>query len=229
MTKRIRSKNYQKASVSVSSEKKEVTLTEAVELAKKGSYAKFRASLELHLNLNIDPKKTDQKINFTTTLPFSTGKTKRVVVITNPEKQSEAEKAGADEVGGKELIERIAQGWLGFDALVASPDMMSELASVARILGPKGLMPNPKNGTVSMDVATAVGNLKKGQMTIKMGDDPALHLVVGNDEQKTAEVVANIEHIMTLLNANRPAKLKGNLIKSAFLAPTMGPSFKLSL
>lgn len=207
----------------------EYSVQEAVALTQKGSYAKFRASLDLTINLGIDATKNEQRVNLTTTLPYSTGKVKRIIAIVNPDKKDSAQKAGALEAGGSDLIEKIKGGWLEFDVVVATPDLMPELAKVAKILGPKGLMPNPKTGTVTPDPAQAIKNLQQGQMNIRSGESNILHLVVGNDQQKPEEVTANIQHLLDLLNNNRPAKIKGQFIKSAFLSPTMGPSFRLTL
>ncbi len=222
-----RSKKYQK--LANANQGTTHAIPAAVELTQNNSYSVFVGRVELHLNVNIDPSKSDQRINFNTTLPYPTGKEVKVAVLTSPEKQAEAQKAGAAIVGGEELISAIKKGVLGFDILIATPEHMPKLAEVAAILGPKGLMPNPKNNTVTDKLTNTIADIKKGQINIRLGEKTTLHLVVGSVNQAKEEVVANIEHVIKQLNQNKPAKIKGKLIKSAYLAPTMGPSCKLDL
>ncbi|OGC59222.1 50S ribosomal protein L1 [candidate division WWE3 bacterium RIFCSPLOWO2_01_FULL_42_11] len=225
---KTRSDKYKK-SVTKSDKKESYSVKEAVEFAQKSSYSKFPGSLDLVVNLNIDPTKNDQRINVITSLPFQTGKAKRILVLCAPDSQAEAKKAGADEVMGVEGIAKIEGGYLDFDILIATPDMMVELAKIAKILGPKGLMPNPKNNTVTTSLATAIGSHKKGQLSLKMKEAPMIQTQVGKVDQDPSEVSQNIQHVIEIIRANKPTKVKGILIKSVFLAPTMGPSFKLSI
>lgn len=225
---KIRSPKYNK-SLTISDKKDSYSVKEAVEFAQKASYSKFPGTLDLTINLNIDPTKNDQRINVITNLPFQTGKAKRILVLCAPDAQTEAKKAGADEVMGVEGIAKIEGGYLDFDILIATPDMMVELAKIAKILGPKGLMPNPKNNTVTTNLSAAIAGHKKGQLSLKMKEAPMIQTQVGKVDQDAQEVSQNIQHVIEIIRANKPTKVKGILIKSAFLAPTMGPSFKLSI
>ena len=225
---KARSKRYQ-AALKLIDQDRDYPIAEGIDAIKSTSFAKFDGSVELHVNLGIDPQKAEQKINLTTTLPHSTGRTVRVIAIAKGDDARAAEKAGADAFGGVELIEKISDGWLEFDAVVATPDLMPEVAKIARILGPKGLMPSPKNETVSADVATAVENLKKGQLTLKSGEEAVLHVAVGKVSQDTAEIAENITHVLKLLTSNKPSGMKNELILSVYVAPTMGPSARLAL
>lgn len=205
-------------------------LQEAVALAQKASFSKFDGSVELHVNLGLDPKKTEQRVSVTTTLPHATGKKITIAVMAEGEHAEAAEAAGADIVGGKDLLDKFESGWVGFDVLVATPDMMPILAKVAKILGPKGLMPSPKNNTVTTDVAKTIANLRAGQLSFKTTDKEAvIHVAIGKCSMDTEKLAENAMHILKTIKDAKPAKVKGAYLKSAFLSPTMGPSIRLSL
>ena len=182
------------------------SVEEAVDLVKKTAKAKFDESVEIHIRLGIDPKQSDQIVRGTVLLPNGIGKTRSVVVIAKGEKQIEAEKAGADKVGSTDIVEEISKGWLGFDVLVATPDCMKDLSKVAKILGPKGLMPNPKSGTVTFDIGKTVQELKKGKVAYKNDSFGIIHCLVGKVSFQKA----------------KPSSAKGQYIKSISISSTMG-------
>lgn len=199
------------------------TLDEATELVKQAAKAKFDESVELHIKLGIDPKQSDQIVRGTVTLPHGIGKTRKVAVITKGEKQSEAKEAGADLVGGDDLIEDISKGAIDFDILVATPDIMKDLSKVAKILGPKGLMPNPKAGTVTFEVGNTVKELKKGRVEYKNDSYGIIHCAVGKvsfDKEKLAE---NIKTLFEAVSKSKPSASKGQYIRSVSISSTMGP------
>ncbi|AKL98176.1 50S ribosomal protein L1 [Endomicrobium proavitum] len=202
---------------------KEYQLDQAVDLVKQTAKAKFDETVELHIKLGIDPKQSDQIIRGTVTLPHGIGKTRKVAVIAKGEKQKEAQTAGADTVGSDELIEEIAKGVLNFDILVATPDVMKDLSKVAKILGPKGLMPNPKSGTVTFEIAKAVSELKKGRVEYKNDSYGIIHVPVGKvsfDKEKLSE---NIKALYEAVVKAKPSSSKGVYIKSVSISSTMGP------
>lgn len=206
---------------------KSYSVEEAVKFIKENKSAKFDESVEIHIKTGIDPKKGDQQVRGTVVLTHGTGKSKKIAVITSTS-AAEAEGAGADIVGGEELIEKMSKK-ISFDILVATPEMMPKLAKVAKILGPKGLMPNPKTETVTTKIKETVEALKKGKAAFKNDDTGNIHQVVGKvsfDETKLAE---NIKAFLDSVNKNKPAGLKGKLISSATLCSTMGPGIKISL
>jgi len=223
------SKRYQGA-VALIDKKKAYPIAEAIDLAKKTSGVKFDASLEVHVKLNINTKKTDQQIRNTVILPNGTGKNLKVAVVSTIGDQLRAAKeAGADITGDQELISGIKDGKIVFDVLVATPEAMKLLAPIAKILGPKGLMPNPKDGTVAANAAEAVANLKKGKVSYKNDDSGNLHVMIGKlsfDNEKLAE---NFKALMDSVLKTKPAGAKGNFITSINLATTMGPGIKVSL
>ncbi|MCL2390627.1 MAG: 50S ribosomal protein L1 [Endomicrobia bacterium] len=202
---------------------KTYSLAEATDLVKQTAKAKFDETVELHIKLGIDPKQSDQIVRGTVLLPNGTGKTKRVAVIAKGEKQKEAETAGADSVGSEDLIEEISKGKLDFDVLVATPDVMKDLSKVAKILGPKGLMPNPKSGTVTFEIAKTVAELKKGRVEYKNDAYGIIHCPVGKasfDKEKLAE---NIRALFEAVSKAKPSSSKGQYIKSVSISSTMGP------
>jgi len=202
---------------------KEYPLAEAVELVKKAAKAKFDETVELHIKLGIDPKQSDQTVRGTVTLPNGIGKTRKVAALTKGEKQKEAQNAGADKVGAEDLIEEISKGVLDFDVLVATPDVMKDLSKVAKILGPKGLMPNPKAGTVTFEIGTAVSELKKGRVEYKNDAYGIIHVPVGKvsfDKEKLAE---NIKTLFEVVLKAKPSSSKGQYIRSVSVSSTMGP------
>lgn len=199
------------------------TLEEAVELVKKTSTVKFDATIEISFNLNVDPKQADQQLRGTLALPHGNGKTKVVLAITN--KVEEALAAGADFAGGKEMIEKIkTNNWFGYDVIVATPDMMGELGKLGKLLGPKGLMPNPKTGTVSMDIAKAVKEIKAGKIEYRVDKDGNMHLSVARVSFTSQDILDNLKLVIDTIIKVRPAAVKGGYIKNVVLHTTMGPA-----
>lgn len=202
-------------------------LGDAVALVKKCATAKFDESIELHVRLGIDPKQSDQQVRGVVNLPHGTGKTKRVAVLAKGEKQKEALVAGADAVGSEDLIERISKGFMDFDVLVATPDIMRDVTKLGKLLGPRGLMPNPKSGTVTFDISRTVQELKKGRVEFKADDSGIVHLAIGKASFPQAHLAANAQMVLDAIEKARPAAAKGVYVKSAALASTMGPGIRL--
>jgi len=202
---------------------KKYTVKEAVHLVKEISSAKFDESVELHVRLGIDPKQTDQHIRGTVVLPHGTGKSKRVAVVAKGEKMKEAENAGADFVGAADLIEKIQKGWMDFDVLVATPDIMKDLSRLGKLLGPRGLMPNPKVGTVTFDISRTVQELKKGRIEFKNDAFGIVHAAVGKVSFSEEQLAENTQALISSLSAARPSGTKGVYIRSITVASTMGP------
>lgn len=202
---------------------KTYSLTEATGLVKQTAKAKFDETVELHIKLGIDPKQSDQIVRGTVTLPNGIGKTRKVAVIAKGEKQMEAQKAGADIVGSEDLIEDISKGTIDFDILVATPDVMKDLSKVAKILGPKGLMPNPKSGTVTFEVGTAVSELKKGRVEYKNDSFGIIHCPVGKVSFDAEKLAENIKTLFEAVSKAKPSSSKGQYIKSVSISSTMGP------
>ncbi len=217
-----RSKGYRKAAEQIDRTRL-YTPAEAVRLAKETSTVKFDATVEVAMRLGVDPRKADQMVRGTVNLPHGTGKTARVLVFAAGERAEQARAAGADYVGDDDLVERIQQGFLDFDAVVATPDMMGKIGRLGRILGPRGLMPNPKTGTVTMDVAKAVSDIKGGKIEFRVDRHGNLHLIIGKvsfDEQKLLEnYLAAVDEVLRL----KPSAAKGRYIKKITLTTTMGP------
>lgn len=208
-------------------EDKVYTLTEAVELIKKVSIVKFDATIGLSFNLGIDPKQADQQLRGAIVLPNGSGKSKKVLAVT--QKVDEAKEAGADFVGGKDMLEKIKnENWFEFDVIVATPDMMGELGKLGKLLGPKGLMPNPKTGTVSPDIAKAVKEIKAGKVEYRNDKAGNLHVVAGKASFETEKLVENIKAIIDTVVKVRPSTVKGNYIRNVVVTTTMGPSVKIS-
>lgn len=223
------SKRYNELKKLIDSEKT-YTLDEAVELVKKVATAKFDETIEVHIKTNIDYRKSEQNIRSTISLPNGTGKTVRVLVFAKGDKAEEAKNAGADYVGAEELADKIAsEGFFDFDVAIATPDMMKVIGKLGKVLGPRGLMPNPKSGTVTEDVASAVSEFKKGKVEVRTDKTGNLHFPVGKASFDQEKLIENIktayEQILTL----RPAGVKGIFIKKTVLTSTMGPGIKLDL
>ena len=203
---------------------KTYSVAEAVKLAKETNIAKFDASVEVSFKLNVDPRHADQQIRGAMVLPHGTGKTQKVCVITQ-----EAKDAGADFVGGKELLEDIQKGWFDFDVIVATPNMMGELGKLGRLLGPKGLMPNPKTGTVTMDVAKAVEDIKKGKVEYRVDKEGNINLMIGKVSFDDEKLVDNFNALLKVISKARPAAVKGTYIKNLVISTTMGPGVKVTV
>ena len=217
-----RGKKYLEAAKLVDSEKL-YTVEEAVALVKKTSTTKFDASIDVSFNLNVDPKQADQQVRGTLVLPNGNGKTKKVLAITD--KVEDAKAAGADFVGGKEMLEKIQKdNWFEFDVIVATPNMMGEIGKYARLLGPKGLMPNPKAGTVGPDIAKAVNEIKAGKVEYRVDKEGNMHVSIAKVSFDDKKVVENLNALLEAVLKARPAAVKGTYVKNAVLTTTMGPS-----
>ena len=199
-------------------------IEEAVPLLQKVKFSKFDETVEIAVRLGVDPKHSDQMVRGTVILPHGLGgKSKRVLVIANAEKQREARDAGADETGGEELVERITGGWMDFDAVVATPDMMRAVGRLGKVLGPRGLMPNPKTGTVTMDVAKAVQEIKAGKVEFRVDKAGIVHAPIGKISFEADRLVANAHALMESVVRAKPAAAKGKYLKSVTMSSTMGP------
>ena len=201
--------------------------TEAIELAKKTSTVNFDATVEVAFRLGIDTRKNDQQIRGAVVLPNGTGKTQRVLVFAKGEKLKEAEAAGADFAGDAEYIAKIQQGWFEFDVIVATPDMMGEVGKIGRVLGPKGLMPNPKTGTVTFDVAKAVAEIKAGKVEYRADKAGIIHAPIGKVSFDDAKLEENFKTVFETVQKAKPASAKGTYMKSVNITTTMGPSVKV--
>ncbi|MEH6948788.1 50S ribosomal protein L1 [Peribacillus asahii] len=206
---------------------KAYSVVEAVELAKKANFSKFDATVEVAFRLGVDPKKADQQIRGAVVLPNGTGKTQRVLVFAKGEKAKEAEAAGADFVGDADYINKIQQGWFDFDVIVATPDMMGEVGKLGRVLGPKGLMPNPKTGTVTFDVTKAVNEIKAGKVEYRVDKAGNIHAPIGKVSFEDAKLVENFTTIYETLQKVKPAAAKGTYMKNISVTTTMGPGVKV--
>ena len=198
------------------------TVSEAVALVKETSTVKFDATVDVSFKLNVDPKQADQQIRGTLILPHGNGKTKKVLAITD--KVEEAKAAGADEVGAPEVIDKIAQGYSDFDVIVATPNMMGAIGKVARILGPRGLMPNPKTGTVNPDIAKAVKEIKAGKVTYRTDKEANMHVSIARVSFEASKIEENLNALVDAVVKARPASVKGTYIKNAVIHTTMGPA-----
>ncbi|QVK18034.1 50S ribosomal protein L1 [Mycoplasmatota bacterium] len=203
------------------------SIEEAVELVKKTSYVKFDATVEIAFRMGLDPRKAEQNLRGAVVLPHGTGKTRTVLVIAQGDKAKEATEAGADFVGDADYINKIQQGWFGFDVIVATPDMMPQLGRLGRILGPKGLMPNPKTGTVTMDVAKAVNEIKAGKVEYRVDKVGNIHVPVGKVSFDNEKLTENVKTIYERMMRIKPATVKGVYMKNISLTSTMGPGIKV--
>ncbi len=220
-------KKYLAAAKLVDHEKR-YELTEAIALLKKTSFEKFDSSVQLSLNLNVDPRHADQQIRGAVVLPNGTGRSQKVLVVTQGPKEKEALDAGADFVGNKEILEKVKGGWFDFDIIVATPDMMGELGKLGKILGPKGLMPNPKTGTVTMDVAKAVKDIKKGKVEYRVDKEGNISVLFGRVSFTEEQLQENLSTLLDLIRKARPAAVKGHYMKNVVISTTMGPGIKLA-
>lgn len=208
-------------------EKKAYAAAEAVELLKGLEGAKFDETVEVSFKLNVDPRHADQLIRGAVVLPNGTGRSQKVLVVTQGAKEEEAKGAGADYVGGKEVLEQIKGGWFDFDVIVATPDMMGELGKLGKILGPKGLMPNPKTGTVTMNIAQAVSEIKSGKVEYRVDKEGNLNVIIGKKSFTAEALVQNYNVMYNTIAKARPATVKGAYIQSITLSSTMSPGIKL--
>jgi len=222
-----RGKKYRQAAELID-EDMEYTIEEACDLVKKTGTANFNESVDLDLRLGVDPRHADQMVRGTVSLPHGTGKTVRVLALVNEAKEAEAEEAGADYVGLDEYIEKIEEGWADIDVIIATPDVMGKIGKLGRHLGPRGLMPNPKSGTVTMDIAAAVDEFKSGKMDFRVDKTGILHTSIGKVEFDASELRENAISFLQTIMKMRPASAKGLYIRSAFMSTTMGPSIQLS-
>ncbi len=220
-----RSKRYRKAVELI--EPREYSLSEAVSLVKKTASAKFDETVEVSVRLGVDPRHADQVVRGTVALPHGLGKTVRVLVFAKGEKAEEAEQAGADYVGYEEYIEKIQKGWLDFDVVVATPDAMKDIGKLGRVLGPRGLMPNPKSGTVTMDVGNTVKEIKAGKIDFRVDKTGIVHTGVGKASFEAEKLQENIKRLMQTIFRLKPASAKGTYVKSVYVSNTMGPGIRL--
>jgi large subunit ribosomal protein L1 len=203
------------------------TLEEAIPLLKQIKTARFDETMEVALLLGVDPKHADQMVRGTVVLPHGTGASKKVLVIATGEKLKEAERAGADHVGGLDMVQKIQEGWLDFDAIVATPDTMKDVGKLGKILGPKGLMPNPKTGTVTFDVAKAVQEIKAGKVEFRVDKTAIIHVPFGKSSFAEQHLIDNARALIAAVMRAKPATAKGKYLKTAYLSTTMSPSIKL--
>ena len=226
---RKRSKIY-KTKQKIVNKNKEYDLDSALDLLPKLSYSKFDGVVELHINLNVDPQKSGQRVRTTVLLPHSTGREKKILVFAKGDAVKEAQNAGADILGDENTIKKIEDGFLDFDIVLAHPSMMQKLTNIARILGPKGLMPNPKSGTLTENLSKAIKEVKMGKIELKTSEkEPIIHITIGKISSPKEDLLGNINTIINAVSAAKPPKVKEPFIKSVYLTPTMGPSIRLNL
>lgn len=205
------------------------SLEEASALVKEVNAAKFDASVDLHIRLGVDPRKADQALRGTVSLPNGTGKSKKVLVLCSPDKEAEATEAGADYVGLDEYVQKINAGWVDMDVVVATPNVMAKVGALGRILGPRNLMPNPKTGTITMDVASAVSEVKKGKISFRVDKFGIIHTSIGRVSFTPEQIAGNITEVLSTINRMKPASAKGIYWKSVYVVSTMSPSIPLDI
>jgi len=205
------------------------TLAEAMPVVKKAAFAKFDETVEVAMRLGVDPKHADQMVRGTVVLPHGLGKSKRVIAIASGDKVREAREAGADEVGGDDLVQKIQGGWMEFDAVVATPDMMKSVGKLGKVLGPRGLMPNPKTGTVTLDVARAVKEVKAGKIEFRVDKTGIIHCPVGKVSFAAERLAENAQALIASVLKAKPASAKGRYVRSIVISSTMGPGFSIDL
>ena len=220
-------KKYQASAKLV--EKPAYTLADAMPIVKKAAFAKFDETVEVAMRLGVDPKHADQMVRGTVVLPHGLGKSKRVIVIASGDKVREGREAGADESGGDDIVQRIQGGWIDFDAVVATPDMMKSVGRLGKVLGPRGLMPNPKTGTVTVDVAKAVREVKAGKVEFRVDKTGIIHCPVGKVSFEAVKLAENAGALISSVIKAKPASAKGKFVKSIVISSTMGPGLAISL
>jgi large subunit ribosomal protein L1 len=223
---KIRSKRYKESEKQID-RAKTYLLKEAISILKKLSPPKFDAAVDLHFHINVDPKKSDQMVRGTVVLPHGTGKKVRVAVFCRGEHEKLAKEANADYVGGNELIDKVAGGFLDFDCAIAPPEMMKDLSRLGKILGPRGLMPSPKTGTVTNDIAKAIEDVKKGKVEFRIDKQGGIHLSVGKLSFPEDKLYENASRVIEALNEAKPASVKGKFIKSLFISSTMNQGLRI--
>jgi large subunit ribosomal protein L1 len=221
-------RKYREAAALIKPERR-YPLNEAAELLPRLSTAKFDATVEAHLRLGVDPRHADQLVRGTVVLPHGTGRTTRVIVFAQGEKAQEALRAGADEVGGDDLVKRIDAGWFEFDVAIATPDMMGTVGRLGKKLGPRGLMPNPKSGTVTFDIERTVGEIKSGRIEFKVDRAGIVHVPVGRASFSPDQLQANVATLVDAINRSKPSGVKGTFMRTLTLAPTMGPGVRIDI
>jgi large subunit ribosomal protein L1 len=221
------SKRY-KESEKVADKSKVYQLKEAISVLKKMAPPKFDGSLDLHFNLSVDPKKSEQMVRGTVVLPHGTGKTARVAVFCKGEHEQQAKDSKADYVGGMELIEKVAGGFLDFDCAIATPEMMKDLSKLGKVLGPRGLMPSPKTGTVTNDISKAIEDVRRGKVEFRVDKQGGIHLAVGKISFAEEKLFENAIRVIDSINDSKPASVKGKFIKTLYITSTMNPGLKVS-
>jgi large subunit ribosomal protein L1 len=219
-------KKYTAARAQVAADR-DYSIEDAIPLVQKVKYAKFDETVELSLRLGVDPKHADQMVRGTVVLPHGLGKSKRVLAIAGGEKQKEAQEAGADVVGGEEMVDKIQGGFMDFDAVVATPDMMRAVGKLGKVLGPRGLMPNPKTGTVTVDIAKAVKEIKAGKVEFRVDKTGIIHAPVGKTSFPAESLVANAHALVDSIVKAKPSAAKGKYLKSVTMSSTMGPGIRI--
>lgn len=219
-------KNQKKIVESVDRDKA-YSITEAAKLLKELAYAKFDESVELHVRLGVDPRQANQMVRGVATLPHGTGKSVKVLVLTSPDKEAEATEAGADFVGLDEYVQKIQDGWTDVDVIICSPNVMGQVGRLGRILGPRGLMPNPKSGTVTMNIGKAVQEVKAGKIDFKVDKTGIIHAAIGKISFSEEQIIENATEISQVLSKLKPSSAKGTYFKSIFLSSTMGPGIRI--
>ena len=224
---RISGKNVIKARKQV--EARPYKLIEGSELLKKVKFSKFDETVDLVINMGVDPKHSDQMVRGTVVLPHGLGKSKRVLVIASGEKVKEAQDAGADFVGGEDMVQKIQEGWVDFDAVIATPDMMRSAGKLGKVLGPRGLMPNPKTGTVTFEVARAIQEIKAGKVEFRLDKTAIIHSPIGKVSFDAAKIAENAQALLAAILKAKPASAKGKYVKKVTLTSTMGPGILIDL
>jgi large subunit ribosomal protein L1 len=221
-------KKYREAAALIEAERR-YPLSEAAELLPKLSTTRFDATVEAHLRLGVDPRHADQLVRGTVVLPHGTGRTTRVIVFAQGEKAQEALRAGADDVGGDDLVKKIDAGWFEFDVAIATPDMMGMVGRLGKKLGPRGLMPNPKSGTVTFDIERAVSEIKSGRIEFKVDRAGIVHVPVGRASFRPDQLQANVATLVDAINRSKPSGVKGTFMRTLTLTPTMGPGVRIDI